>query len=238
MKRVLIFCLCFLPVLLFAQTKLTGTAYDAEKRTKLKLVFVNNLTQKEVDHSGQKGDFEVKAELGDLIVFTCPGFESDTLIVENLSPKLVLLRPSLIVLDEVIVKAKATRSENFKESYASAYSAATTNVLSKDGNVSLYNLFSKESKQKRSFQKLINSELNEKLIDQKFNKELVADLTKLKGQLLEDFMSFFRPTYSEITVMDEVALRTYVVNSYNNYIKLPPESRIYPPLPKTSFSGL
>ena len=238
MKGFLIILVLLLPVLLKAQNKLTGTAYDADTRSKLKLVFVNNLTQKEVDHSGQKGDFSVIAELGDLIVFSCPGYQSDTLIVEDSSPKMVIMRISLIVLDEVVVTAKATnKPENLKSTYSSAYSIATTNVLSADGKLSLVNAFSKQSQQKRAFQKFIDSELNEKLIDQKFNKQLVGQLTKVQGQLLEDFMSYYRPTYSTVASLNDVDLRTYIIESYNKYIRLPAEERIYPPLPKTSFGG-
>jgi hypothetical protein len=180
----------------------------------------------------------VTAELGDLIVFTCPGYQSDTLIVESLSAKMVVMRPSLIVLDEVVVNATAiNRPENIRSAYSSAYSLATTNVLSSDGKVSLVNAFSKQSQQKRAFQKFIDSELNEKAINQKFNKGIVSQLTKINGQLLEDFMSYYRPTYSQVSTMNDVDLRTYIVNSYNQYIKLPVEQRIYPPLPKTSYGG-
>lgn len=238
MRKVFITLILLCPFLLKAQTEtIVGTAYDADTRSKLKLVFVNNLTQREVDHSGQKGDFKVKADLGDLIVFTCPGYESDTLILENMLPKIVLMRPSLIVLDEVIVSAKSRNPEDVRSTYSSAYSYATTNVFSLDGKVSLVNAFSKQSKEKRAFQKFMDTELNEKLIDEKFNKPLVTQLTKIRGQLLEDFMSYYRPTYSQVKEMNDVDLRTYIVKSYNEYIKLPAENRIYPNLPKTSFSG-
>jgi hypothetical protein len=237
MKKALFLLLILFPAFLKAQMTIVGTAYDADTHNKLKLVFVNNLTQREVDHTGQKGDFTVKADLGDLIVFTCPGYESDTLILENMRPKIVLMRPSLIVLDEVIVSAKNRKSEDARVAYSSAYSYATTNVFSLDGSVSLVNAFSKQSKQKRAFQKFMDTELNEKLIDEKFNKPLVTQLTKIRGQLLEDFMSYYRPTYTQVSAMSDVELRTYIVNSYNAYIKLPAEQRIYPNLPKTSFSG-
>lgn len=238
MKKVFIILFTLLPLFLKAQMTIVGTAYDADTRNKLKLVFVNNLTQKEVDHTGQKGDFTIKADLGDLIVFTCPGYESDTLILENMRPKLVLMRPSLIVLDEVIVNARSNnKTEDVKVAYSSAYSYATTNVLSLDGKVSLVNAFSKQSKDKRAFQKFMDTELDEKLIDQKFNRPLVTQLTKIRGQLLEDFMSYYRPTFSQVSSMSDVELRTYIVKSYNEYIKLPAESRIYPNLPKASFSG-
>lgn len=238
MKRFSILLILLMPVLLKAQNKLTGTAYDADTRSKLKLVFVNNLTQKEVDHSGQKGDFIVIAELGDLIIFSCPGYQSDTLIVEDMSAKMVIMRSRIIVLDEVVVTALATsKPEDLKRSYSSAYSYASTNVLSADGKLSLANAFSKQSQQKRAFQKFVDSELNERLIDQKFNKQLVAQLTKVQGQLLEDFMSYYRPTYSMVATLNDVDLRTYIIESYNKYIRLPAEERIYPPLPKTSFGG-
>ncbi|KHJ36965.1 hypothetical protein PBAC_28830 [Pedobacter glucosidilyticus] len=226
------------PGFLCAQSILTGTAYDADTRSKLKLVFVNNLTQREVDHSGQKGDFKVKAEIGDLVVFSCPGYQSDTLIVENLEPRIVLLRTRMIVLNEVIVSAQANKTDaQIRAAYSAAYSAANTTILTKDGGLSLYNAFSKQSQQKREFQKFMDTELNERLIDRRFNRELVTELTKVRGQLLEDFMSYFRPTYSEIKEMSDVELRTYIIKSYNEYIKLPAEMRIYPPLPKTSFGG-
>ena len=217
--------------------RIEGTAYDADSRNKLKLVFVNNLTQREVDHTGQKGDFVVKADLGDLIVFSCPGYQNDTLVLENMRPKLVLMRPSLIVLNEVIVSAKSKVPENVRSAYSSAYSYANTTVLTEDGKLSLGNAFGKQSQQKRAFQKFMDKELNEKTIDQRFNPDLVTDLTKIKGQLLEDFMSYYRPTYTQVTDMSEVELRTYIVKSYNEYIRLPAENRIYPNLPKTSFSG-
>jgi hypothetical protein len=101
-----IFLALLLCTALQAQTSLKGTAYDADTRYKMKLVFVNNLTQKAVDHTGQRGDFSVIAELGDLVVFTCPGYQNDTLIIENLSAVMVVLKPRLIVLDEVVVKGR------------------------------------------------------------------------------------------------------------------------------------
>lgn len=237
MKNILVIFLFLLPFLTEAQTVLRGTAYDADRRSKLNLVFVNNLTQREADHSGQKGDFVVNAEIGDLVIFSCPGYQSDTLIVEDLNPKMVLLRPSLIVLDEVIVSAKG-KTEDIRSAYSSAYSAASTSILSKDGGLSLYNAFSKQSQQKRAFQRLMESELNEKAIDRKFNAQLVTELTKIRGQLLEDFMSYYRPTYSQVNSMSEGELKSYIISSYNEYIKLPAEARIYPALPKTSFGGL
>jgi hypothetical protein len=236
MKKILLLILTFASFLvLHAQTKLTGTAYDADTRSKMKLVFVNNLTQKEVKHTGQKGDFTVKAELGDLVIFSCPGYQTDTLIVENLSPISVVLKPKLIVLEEVVVSAQSKKTENLKSQYSAAYSPATTNVLSRDGAVSLNNLFSKQAQQKRAFRKFIDIELNEKTIDRRFNPDLVSSLTNIKGQVLEDYMSFFRPTYTEISKLDDAQLRDYIINSYNEYIKMPAEARIYPPLAKTTY---
>ncbi|MFD1631411.1 hypothetical protein [Pseudopedobacter beijingensis] len=235
--RLLFALLLFVPLFSKAQTALNGTAFDADTRNKLNLVFVNNLTQKEGEHSKQKGDFSVKAEIGDLIVFSCPGYLSDTLIVEDLTPKMVLLRPAIIVLDQVVVTAQG-KAEDLKQVYSSAYSSAATNILSKDGGVSLYNAFSTQAKQKRAFQKFMDSELNEKAIDQKFNRQLVTELTKIRGQLLEDFMSYYRPTYSQVSAMNDFELRNYIVTSYNEYIKLPAEARIYPSLPRTSFGGM
>ncbi|TAH02750.1 MAG: hypothetical protein EAZ15_04615 [Sphingobacteriales bacterium] len=236
MKHIILFIFIFAQIFgLNAQTKLRGIAYDADTRNKMKLVFVNNLTQKAVDHTGQKGDFSVKAELGDLVIFTCPGYQNDTIIVESLANLTIILKPKIIVLDEVIVRAKAAKPDNLKSQYAGAYSAANTSVFTKDGSLSLNNLFSKQSQQKRAFRKFIDIELNEKTIDRRFNRDLVSSLTNIRGQVLEDYMSFFRPTFSEISKLDDPQLRDYIIQSYNEYIKMPAEARIYPPLAKTTY---
>ncbi len=239
MKFVLTTILLFTITFCFAQEKLTGTIYDADKRSRITLAFINNITQQEGIHSDKKGEFSLTAEKGDLIVFSFPGFESDTLIVEDFNPKLVLMRPSLILLQEVVIvdSALKRRVADPRKEYAAAYSAATTSIMSRNGEVSLYNMFNKQAKQKREFQKFIGSETNEKLIDQRFNKAVVANITKLNGQVLEDFVSYYRPTYSSLQSMSAEQLRLYIMRSYNAYIKLPAEARIYPPLPKTGFSG-
>jgi HSP90 family molecular chaperone len=178
MKKGFILIFLFFPFVMQAQQmKITGTAYDADTRNKLKLVFVNNLTQREVDHTGQKGDFELTAELGDLIVFSCPGYQNDTLVLENMRPKLVLMKPSIIVLNEVMVSAKAKVPEDVRSAYSSAYSYANTNILSQDGKVSLGNAFSKQSQQKRAFRKFMDSELDETLIDKEKEAEVVDPKT-------------------------------------------------------------
>ncbi len=239
MKFTLAAILFLFTTLCFAQEKLSGTIYDADKRGRITLAFIHNITQEEGKHSDKKGDFIINAEKGDLVVFSFPGYESDTLIVEDFNPKLVLLRPSLILLQEVVIvdSALKRRVADPRKEYAAAYSMAATGVVSKNGELSLYNMFSKQAKQKREFQKFIGQETDEKLIDQRFNKSLIADVTKLNGQVLEDFISYYRPTYSSLRNMSDIQLRQYIVKSYNSYITLPAESRIYPPLPKTGFSG-
>ncbi len=236
MKNAIFIFFFFAPFLaLQAQAQLCGIAYDADTRSKMKLVFVNNLTQKAVDHTGQKGDFSVKAEVGDLVIFTCPGYQSDTIVVENLAAIVVVLKPKLIILDEVIVRAKAAKPEGLKSQYSAAYSVANTAIFTKDGSLSLNNLFSKQSQQKRAFRKFIDVELNEKTIDRRFNRDLVSNLTNIRGQVLEDYMSFFRPTFSELSKLDDPQLRDYIIKSYNEYINMPAEARIYPPLAKTTY---
>ena len=72
MAKLSLLLILLAPLFLKAQGILKGIAYDADTRSKLNLVFVNNLTQREVDHTGQKGDFSIKADIGDLLVFLLP----------------------------------------------------------------------------------------------------------------------------------------------------------------------
>ncbi|MBV9961729.1 MAG: hypothetical protein JO072_05730 [Parafilimonas sp.] len=68
-------------------------------------------------------------------------------------------------------------------------------------------------------QRLIQDE-QDKYIDHRYTKLLVKKLTNLDGQELITFMNFYRPTYDELQLMNDIELGYYIEQCYKNYVFL------------------
>ncbi|MFP4621758.1 MAG: hypothetical protein ACLFM7_10640 [Bacteroidales bacterium] len=84
----------------------------------------------------------------------------------------------------------------------------------------IYNLFSKEGKERRKFQELQKRETREKKIRSKFNREIVGDLTGLEGEKLDRFMEFCNFTDEYILNTREYFILERVKLKYKQFMKL------------------
>jgi hypothetical protein len=71
-----------------------------------------------------------------------------------------------------------------------------------------------------SFQQRLLQDEQDKYIDHRYSKYLVKRLTKLDGKELEDFMTFYRPSYEEVQAMNDLELGYYIEQCYKNYVFL------------------
>src|ERR1700759_4577768 len=106
MKFTILFAIlfCFIITASYAQT-LRGTVSETGTRIKLQDVFVKNTANKQLALSDKNGKFEIPAEVGNLLIFSSPGYVSDTLYVIDMKPKDIQLALQSIALREVNVKA-------------------------------------------------------------------------------------------------------------------------------------
>lgn len=63
------------------------------------------------------------------------------------------------------------------------------------------------------FKKRLVTDENDKYIDSRFNKTLIAQITKLQADSLSDFMDRYRPTATAIKRMTDYDIRTYIKKS-------------------------
>src|SRR5690606_22166951 len=85
-------------------------------------------------------------------------------------------------------------------------------------------------KRARRFREYINYEQDELIVDRKFSKGLVADLTGLKDPDLTNFVLTYRPSYETVKYWNEYDARTYIKRAFVQF-----EERGRPPastLPK------
>jgi hypothetical protein len=83
----------------------------------------------------------------------------------------------------------------------------------------LYNLFSKEGKELRKYIDAVEKQPNENIIHAKFNRQLLEDITGLKGEELNEFLLKYRPSDNYILSASEYDLHEKILQSLEEYKK-------------------
>jgi hypothetical protein len=97
------------------------------------------------------------------------------------------------------------------------------NILSLGGKVTmspisyLYDKYSKKSKMNRLYNEMLSYEDEVERIQQKYNRELVSELTGLQGDELLDFMMYCRFSYYDLVRWSDEQIREKIRSNYFNY---------------------
>jgi len=207
-----------------AQIILKGTVYESGTGTKLSDVFVRDITNKQITLTDKSGKFEIKTESGHLLIFTSPGYTSDTLYVVDLNPVHIELKTQLISLRGVDITSSKPQFDPHKE-YPDVYTKSKVYPLSPSS------WFSKDARDARRLKRYFEREEQESRIDQVFNAVYVGSIVPLKGQELENFLTLYRPSYSFVISNNSESMAAYINDSYKKYMALPPDKRQLQKLP-------
>jgi hypothetical protein len=220
MKRIfyLLIIALFVSNALHAQIYIRGNVVDASSGAKLSDVFVRDVTNKQITLTDKSGKFEVKSEIGHILIFSSPTYVPDTLYVVDLTQKHIQLKTQSISLREVNITAQRLAFDPHKE-YPDVYEKSKVYPLSPS------TWFGKEARDARRLKRYFAREEQERRVDQVFNRVYVGSIVPLKGQELEDFMQLYRPSYSFITGNNSESLAVYINDSYKKWQALPPEKR-------------
>lgn len=220
-----------------------GIVFDNYTKQRIARVYIYNTANDEMKYNDRRGEFAIKANPGDTLIALVKGYHADTLIVKK-DPVIVFnLNRATIWLDEVSILAKRSPAEileDRKRDFSSAYRKGDPGSLFSVGPTgagisidALYSLLSRQGKNARFLQELIQREYENNVIDTKFTQTIVKRLTHLNGVALEDFMQQYRPSYHFIIQANDYELGKYIQTSYNMYRKNPSAYRLQP-LPKAN----
>ncbi|OCX51799.1 hypothetical protein BEL04_17455 [Mucilaginibacter sp. PPCGB 2223] len=204
-----------------AQTVITGTVTEEHKTTKLNNVFIRNVSNKQIALSDEGGHFDIKAAAGNTLIFTLPGYISDTLYLTDLKPKHIQLKQAGITLSEVSVHE--TANFNPREEYPEVYEKSKFAL-------SPSRWFGKESRDARRLKRYFDNEEQQRQIDKAFNKTLVSSIIPLRGAELDGFMALYRPSLSFVKTSSPQTMTVYINDSYRKFMALPPDKRVLPRL--------
>ncbi|MGI4805849.1 MAG: hypothetical protein ACRYFL_13860 [Janthinobacterium lividum] len=203
-----------------AQNILKGTVFEGKSSRKLADVFVKDINSKEISLTDNTGNFIIRTALNHTLIFSSPGYVSDTLFLTDLKPKHIELTLRGINLNQVTITD--SKAFNPREEYPEIYEKSKFAL-------SPSRIFGKEAKDARRLKKYFGREVEERQIDSVFNVLYVSSLVPLKGRDLENFMTMYRPTYAQAKT-PHATLTLYVNDSYKKFMAMPPEKRTIQPL--------
>jgi len=224
---------------LLAQKEINGIIYDKDTKQRVAKVYVYNTNNDKGTFNNLKGEFHLNVSPGDVLIAATEGYFPDTLSVKDESTLLFFLKRSSIMLKEVSIVARKSPEETLqrnKEDYNTAYRKGDPGSLLSVGNSgaglsidALYSILSRQGKNARYLQEIIERDYQIDIIDYRFTPELVSASTGLKGDSLDDFMIQYRPSYYFILASNDYSLALYIRSSYQEY-KRSPNARRLPPL--------
>ncbi|MCZ4243263.1 hypothetical protein [Pedobacter punctiformis] len=240
------FCLS---VMLYAQQKpVQGIVIDKETKQRLAKVYIYNIRTGDGLYNNTKGEFSTFAIPGDTLVAALSGYGVDTLVFKGQPAAYFQLKSLGIRLRDVLIQQKRLTPQQQYEKTIKEYRYQTMKGSSKDllnlgsGGVGLgidaiYNLLSKQGRNARHLQKILEKDYREDLIDYRFNANLVQQVLGIKDAELTDFMQQYRPTYQFVLDASDYSFNLFIRNAYKSY-RINPRALQLPALPKLSIDKL
>lgn len=246
MKRLLLLLILpFLYTHLHAQEKkVQGIVFDRADKQRLNRVYIYNTRTNKGFYNTTKGEFSTTVIPGDTLVAALEGYGVDTVRIRTQNTILFYLRRTSIVLQEVPVTDTVNSPDKElaekKKAYGDIYRKGNTKDIFTTGGSNgaggaglsidmLYNLLSREGRNARFLQKIIERDYRESMISYRYTASLVGEVTGLGGDKLADFMQQYRPTYNFVIEANDYELIRFIKSSYQTYLQNPGANRL-PPL--------
>lgn len=227
----------------FAQTStLQGFVVDKDSKLRLAKVYIYNASKDEGIYNTTKGEFTVKAAIGDTLFAMLQGYAVDTIVNRGQKSAFFQLKSLGINLREVSITGKKISPKDQYDKSLKDYKYALDKGRAKDllnlgmggaglGIDAIYNLLSREGKNARHLQKILERDYREAIIDYRFRPDYVKMVLQIGDYEATDFMQQYRPSYDFILTASDYALIVFIKNSYANYKRNPAAFRLQP-LPK------
>lgn len=229
---ILLIVMLFAVSKLFAQEiEMNGVVFDQQTGQRVNRVNINNLRTGIKLFNNTKAEFKINVKPGDKLVAVAEGYYIDTLIYVNQTALVFYLKRVAIPLKEVLVKdsvlSAMKRYEELRKQFSSLNRLTNRDLLSFGQSGvglsidALWNSFSREGRNAKKLQEVMERDYMNNFIDEKFNKSLVSKYTGLKGDQLELFMINYRPSYYFVYGASDYDLISYVKIAYIRFKKKP-----------------
>lgn len=245
MKRLftLIFLLISATKLLAQDQPVQGIVFDKDSKQRISRVYIYNLRTHKGFYNNSRGEFKNTAVAnGDTLIAASQGYTVDTVKVQSNTAIFYLKRLSILIKEVVVKDTTRNPGEKYRDNqdtYNEAYRKGNPGDLLRIGGGTgvgvglsidaLWSLLSREGKNARYLQKILERDYHESIVDYRFTRRLASSVTGLTGDKLRDFMQQYRPSYYFVLDANDYSLIAYIKESYQRYEQNPAANRL-PPL--------
>lgn len=224
------------------QSTVKGFVVDNDSKLRLAKVYIYNPANDEGIYNTPKGEFNIKANPGDTLFAVLQGYALDTIVLKGQNAVYFQLKSLGIPLREVAILGDKFTPMQRHEKTLKEYKYALDKGKAKDllnlglggaglGIDAIYNLLSRQGKNARHLQKILERDYREAIIDYRFTPDVVKRILQIGDYEAEDFMQQYRPSYDFVLSASDYAFVVYLRNNYANYKRNPAAFRL-PALPK------
>lgn len=218
-------CMCSATFAQRMELSIRGIVYSKNVNVRLPNVLVTNEFTHASVINDKLGAFEIKAAIGDTLLFNCRNFSDQKVVVTADVAIFVFMVPivNLMQVDIVDVTKKqdmanVMKGYNKQGVYNNGRSSAIGAVLNPLNG--LYNLFGSGPKNARRFQKYAANENEQTEIDKRFNKPFVKKMSGIQDSVkLQWFMTTYRPSIEDIRKWSDYDLIDYIRKSYKEFVE-------------------
>lgn len=217
-----LFLLGFHSIAFAQQIDYRGAVMDYEDGKRIAGAEVTNLNSKESIHTDAMGVFSIKGKEGDTLRIKSADYNDLETVLHGVSDVIIRLKSSFL-LREVNVYGESKKDQlddvmndfRKKGNYYNGKPPPLAYIFTPIS--ALYGLLGKTPKNARRFQKYMNFELEQSVVDRKFTVNLVQATTGLSGEDLLNFMDIYRPSFRQAEHWNEYDVRSYIKRSFDSF---------------------
>jgi len=242
LKNLLLISLLFtisVSAVLAQDRQIQGIVFDNVTKDRLNRVYIYDTRTHKGIYNNTKGEFTMTARQGNTLIVALQGYGVDTTTVQLQNTIIFFLTPTNILLKQVVITdsimSPAKRQQAIQQAYSNIYRLGDSkDILSVgSGGVGLgvdaiYNLLSRQGKNARYLQTIIERDYHDAIIDYRYTNNLVSSITNLNGEKLKDFMLQYRPNYRFVLEANDYSFVTSIRTNYARYLENPGAFRLSP----------
>jgi hypothetical protein len=234
MKLWALFILLLFAADLYAQDRtVQGVVFDNATKERIALVNVRNLRNGRSVYNNLKAEFKILVQTGDMLVLNKMGYFADTLKVPANGDIAAYLKASSIMLKPVNVRdtvlSAQKRLEQTRRDFSKVYgSLSNRQLLSISPGAgaglsidAIWNMISRSGRNAAHLREIIEQDYKLNVIDQRFNRTLVQQVTGLKDQQLANFMARYRPSYYQVTTATDYEFISTIKANLKRFMRNP-----------------
>ncbi|NGM63187.1 hypothetical protein G5B30_14855 [Sphingobacterium sp. SGG-5] len=201
---------------------ISGLVMEKGTGTRLGDVNVINLRTNKSTRTNVYGVFYIEATIGDSLSVSKTGYGPLKTILYTTEDVLLEMQAGLQI--ETVVVSRRTREQQMEDilkdyEKKGIYNGGKNRVGTylNSPATALYNLFGREAKNMKRFEKFMDREVEEMAVDRIFSKAAVSQATGLKGEELQNFMDLYRPSFGQVERWGQYDLLAYIDRSLKSW---------------------